>query len=724
MRMKSVFSAAILIGLAASPSPQESLSDSSLKALKAATVFLKSSRGTSAGFLFRRDGRTAWVISSAHIHSVAEPITGVWNAGTPEEVSVAMKLVGSDPGAFVAVLKCELKEPPAPLPPVPVARLRESQTGFVAGFPFGSSLGSSSRAPAPTISRVTVASLIADETGALRIVQLDGELNPGQGGGPVVDGRGGLIGMAAMRVSDTKISFAVASSEITDLLEGRAFPPVLVGGSGDENAMKVRVAAGLVDPLNRIRKPVLLLVPRIKLSGPPKPGAGGAWGPISDAAVEYPLKVVDGGIDQEITVRKGESDQGQFIAQLRYTRDGATRWTTPAAAQFDFAAKPPVPNPETDRTPSPPPAAKPPELGFDVSLDETGLDADLAHESPAGAPIRQRLFTWKNRLPAAYQLASLNRKWLYAINIVNDRQGNAKQTTVRKINLETWREERSVTLGRELAQPQWGPTGLVLTGTHIRGESVAIVLDPETLQVVGHHAGFGYTLLTHPVSPFAISASGSWLTFFDLKKNAVVNRVSLQQTLERKEKPKVSPKGLLAGSFKKVEWTPDGKYLMVADAEGLHRFRVKGTDVTYEEAGMKVGGEVPFLVSPDSGTVLVLTIPTDVEKYKEKGKELERTKTFIDERWLFRIGNLGAPTARLRPFNAAHAFAFDPSGTAVFARAGNTAAFSCRRLLKIGVDGTVIAEYDNVVLPSRVEVISATRLLSWDTGLRVWDLSK
>src|SRR5688572_24528221 len=498
-RTLALLCAVVLVGGGPQGSFQEAVSDSGRKSLKAATVLLGGARGIGTGFVFRRDGRKVWIITHSNIASGQGPLFGVWNAGTPEENSVSMKRVAVDPATSMAVLKCELKDPPSPLVPVAAARLRESQTGFLAGFPGGMAMGSGVRSPAPTISRVTVASLVADQHGALRIVQLDGQTLPGHGGGPVVDARGGLIGMASHSVSDTRVSFAVASTEITELLEGRAFPPLLLGGSGDEKSVKVRITTGLLDPLDKIRQTVLLLVPRIKVSDPLKPGDGGVWGPISDTAAEFPLKVAEGDVDQEITVPKGESEGGRFLAQIRYSRGGTTRWTAPVEAQFDFTAKAPPPKPE-DRPPAPPPSPSP-EAELDVRVDDSGRDAELSFENGAQDALRQRVYVWKDRGHPASHIVSPDRKTLYAVDVTQDRGRDSGKTTVRMINLETWREDRSVTLGRAFGEPQWGPSGLVLTSRQARGDSVAVVLDPKSLHWIRSYTGFGNELITHPLSP-------------------------------------------------------------------------------------------------------------------------------------------------------------------------------------------------------------------------------
>src|SRR5688572_9274671 len=113
--LRWTWTAVLVVGSAPS---QETLSDSALERLKAATVYIRTSGGSGTGFIIRRDGRTALVLTCAHVvhGSVGKVMMGTWNAGTAEETTVPLKLAGIDLPADVAVLTCEIKEPPTPVP--------------------------------------------------------------------------------------------------------------------------------------------------------------------------------------------------------------------------------------------------------------------------------------------------------------------------------------------------------------------------------------------------------------------------------------------------------------------------------------------------------------------------------------------------------------------------------------------------------------------------------
>ena len=95
--------------------------------------------------------------------------------------------------------------------PVRSARnLQETQQVYVFGFPFGADLGKEI-----TVSQSSVSSLRWEtETGVLAKVQVNGGMQPGNSGGPVVDAYGNVIGVAVSVLRFTQINFAVPGDQI------------------------------------------------------------------------------------------------------------------------------------------------------------------------------------------------------------------------------------------------------------------------------------------------------------------------------------------------------------------------------------------------------------------------------------------------------------------------------------------------------------------------------
>jgi S1-C subfamily serine protease len=154
------------------------------------------------------------------------------------------------------------------------------------GFPFGRTLniGRDSLAgvvPEITTSAGTVSSLRANDTGTRRFVQIDGNVNPGNSGGPLVNRDGFAVGVIQSRLKDaTGIAFAIPVNQVKDFLESRGLDLLMptrrlrLGGvhRSDAKGMAMRLPDGLADvSTSRVRfetdpaanEPAVLKVERV-----------------------------------------------------------------------------------------------------------------------------------------------------------------------------------------------------------------------------------------------------------------------------------------------------------------------------------------------------------------------------------------------------------------------------------------------------------------------------
>src|SRR5262249_37570118 len=100
--------------------------------------------------------------------------------------------------------------------------LAETTPIYIIGFPFGEGLAIARGGnPAVTISRGTITSLRDDEAGDRVFIQIEADANPGNSGGPVVDGRGRLVGVLKGGKPGTKINFAIPNNEVMRMATGR-----------------------------------------------------------------------------------------------------------------------------------------------------------------------------------------------------------------------------------------------------------------------------------------------------------------------------------------------------------------------------------------------------------------------------------------------------------------------------------------------------------------------
>jgi S1-C subfamily serine protease len=253
-----------------------------LEHLKSATVFVRVDgtefRASGSGFLVHVQGETAYVVTNAHVidpkieielprqggppgmqrfgppsgrgfpmgpmgprfmgpqqgdqetQKIIIPmgnatITPVFWSGTKKEQSYTAKVVASDPKRDLAILKltgCKDLGKPIDISRAPT--LQETMPIYVLGFPFGSSFSTNRRNPTITVGKGSVSNIRRDERDQVAMVQIDGALNPGNSGGPVVDSEGRLVGVAVATINPevgSGIGFAIPASKLTPLLPGK-----------------------------------------------------------------------------------------------------------------------------------------------------------------------------------------------------------------------------------------------------------------------------------------------------------------------------------------------------------------------------------------------------------------------------------------------------------------------------------------------------------------------
>ena len=336
--------------------------------LKAATVFIKVDapgyQASGSGFLVRAAGDSGYVVTNHHVitvnpddddddgprrpffrprfvrRDVQPTITLVFWSGTPQQQSVGAEVVADDDPEHVdlAVLHFRgLKNPPHPIDPRQQPHLVETMPVFMFGFPFGQLLDLNKGNPAITVGKGTVSSIRQDARGETAMVQIDGDLNPGNSGGPVVDGAGRLVGVAVAKVRNTQIGLAIPAPQLTRLLGGRV-PNFTVATLKTENGMaSVRVEANLLDPWQQMRSAAVYYVKgnvAAQANLPVQPGAQKA-----DLRIDGPRAVAQ--------LSLAAQPDPSYSFQVAYVSgDGQTYLTRPLAYQLGAAAVAVQPNPQ------------------------------------------------------------------------------------------------------------------------------------------------------------------------------------------------------------------------------------------------------------------------------------------------------------------------------------------------------------------------------------------
>jgi S1-C subfamily serine protease len=301
-----------------------------LKAVKRSTVYLRitSPNGDvlqGSGFFGVEPGI---VLTNAHVLGMLRPegrkptrIDVVLNSGETDEKVFSGQVLGVDRNSDLAVLRVAGKEMPEPLKVGSARELEETQEVYVFGFPYGKDLGKNI-----TISKTSVSSLRKNNAGNLTQVQVNGGMHPGNSGGPVVDARGRVIGVAVLGIKGTQINFAVPGDYIQTVLNGRITGVAL--GQPYVEAGKVRLTATIdvLDPLNRFRKASLVFwagppgAPRPPSATEPKALPGD--GPHQVVALDY----ANGTAKAEVTLPSLAAGQVYWMQPLAVNGAGDQNW--------------------------------------------------------------------------------------------------------------------------------------------------------------------------------------------------------------------------------------------------------------------------------------------------------------------------------------------------------------------------------------------------------------
>ena len=263
--MRLVPLALLLVAAPALGQPAQ-LSADALARIKGTTCYIKvkvaGGMTSGSGFLVRKDDKTGWVATNNH---VIAPTTGkkgdgepmqvlgievVFHSGTAQEWRAAGVVVARDPLRDLAAVRftvpkgAKLPEPVA----LPGVKASETMPVYVCGFPFGDMLAEGAKNPEISIGPASVSSVRTDDRGDVHRVQINGALNPGNSGGPIVDSAGKLVGVAVTTIVGAGLGQAVPQHHVKEMMDGRVSEPQLVRAGNGAISL-----AYVVDPVGRLK---------------------------------------------------------------------------------------------------------------------------------------------------------------------------------------------------------------------------------------------------------------------------------------------------------------------------------------------------------------------------------------------------------------------------------------------------------------------------------------
>ncbi len=361
--MSSRICLAVLVGLVGAAVPArggDAILPETLRAIKAATVYIKvetsDGTGSGSGFVLRVEGREAFIATNHHVvdhpgrgkqENARPKVTVVFDSGTKSERSLPAEVIASDPDRTrdLAILRISnVADLPAPIAFAPPEEVFETEPVYVFGFPFGKFLDPERPNPAITVGTGTVSSFRANEFGRRRRVQIDGDLNPGNSGGPVVDAHGRLVGIAVATLFGTRIGLAVPPEELTRMLDGRVERMDTTLLALSPHAAELEFTVHLIDPLKRIKAVQLRYAKAIDVPIKIPMWDDLTWPLIPGEVLDLPIAgpTAKGRLKLALP---GPVDHHLLLQETTVSADGRVRGTGPVEHIIDELEPAPIPRP-------------------------------------------------------------------------------------------------------------------------------------------------------------------------------------------------------------------------------------------------------------------------------------------------------------------------------------------------------------------------------------------
>ena len=334
----SLLTLTLLLGLAGS-SRGQAIDRAVLDRAKDATVYIKlkasgQMRSAGSGFVIRVTGDSLLVMTNRHVAvpdegdlpaGVKPELSVVLRSGTAQEQEVPARLVTFDerPAHDLALLEVKgVRQPPQPISAERTASesdFFETMQAFALGFPLGGLIvGNFNSNPAVTVNQMSISSFRRDEDNRLERIQFAGSMIQGNSGGPIVDGKGLLVGIVVERLSGENVGKAIPPSVVASFLAGGVDRVWGKLEAWTGTTAKVQVAGRLVDPFGKMKSMSVRYARQPYSASPTKPDAQGNW-PLLAGGTNVPMRVADGSGVAEFNVAAATPDDRKVLIQVLLT---------------------------------------------------------------------------------------------------------------------------------------------------------------------------------------------------------------------------------------------------------------------------------------------------------------------------------------------------------------------------------------------------------------------
>ena len=154
-------------------------------------------------------------VTNAHVVRDASAVRLVLNPSLKTQRIAKAVVVRVDAASDLALLRADGLKGLKPLALGSTEGIEELMDVIACGFPFGRSLTiEKDDYPAVSINKGTITSL-RRKGGALHRIQVDVALNPGNSGGPLLDGKAQVVGVVVSGVAGTGVNFVIPVGQLT-----------------------------------------------------------------------------------------------------------------------------------------------------------------------------------------------------------------------------------------------------------------------------------------------------------------------------------------------------------------------------------------------------------------------------------------------------------------------------------------------------------------------------
>ena len=331
-------------------SAQEGISPETLAAVKDASVFihviLGNMGGSGSGFVIRVQGGDVDIVTNHHVITPGKAgrpadalIKVVFQSGAAAERTVKARVIAFDEVADLAILRVSgLANPPKPIDAFHSVEPAETMALYTFGFPLGRGLAiDQGKNPAINVSRSSITSLRRKASGKLEFLQVDGSINSGNSGGPLVDVKGRLIGVCVSRfvdVSIDQINLVIPRAKLLGLLEGQSMILGLTLDKSEGANSKYKVEVTLADPWSKMKSVALLFAP---LTASNRTGASDGE-PLANARrVDLTISGDKATGDLSLATAQSVSDRRQWVQVHSVDGSGKSSYSKPLTWIFSNA---------------------------------------------------------------------------------------------------------------------------------------------------------------------------------------------------------------------------------------------------------------------------------------------------------------------------------------------------------------------------------------------------